>query len=750
MSKKNNNKTQHAPAAATKPHGNGNNQNVWKMPAAKPKKSGAMAKLWQWASTFVPYLAIAVTLVMVGSSLISNESEVLYRSQELSLWVPGEQYQSTLTIYPGGWLSWLGCYMTQYFFNPATGVWLMVLCWAAIVGLSLLLFRLKGWKVLLTLLVPLMLLACLTQTGYWLYYQKLPGHLWVPTLGVLINVVAALVVRTMLTLGKKESLLRKAGTLAAIVLTATYAWYGYQLLGVWTFLGLALMAMPLLTIEKNDNKPYSWPKLIRAIGGLPVIVLIIIAVAGIIFVPKMCYAWVFEQTNPSTIYRAGMPCFWYGPVEFSEFRTAYILLLLSFPALLGAQWWQAYCLYAKTDEKNVFAVGSKWANIMGGVVILLLLFIGVKFTRERWYGDRNFHDEVAMSNAVEREDWQAVLDISRQRASDTIQCTRAMVMLKNLALFRLGRAGEEMFLYPEGAQQYCLCGRQTETIKKPAEAGKEERDSIVHVGYPDDRADHNCSPTRITQIAGKLVYYNYGKLNFCYRWCMEDGVEFGWHVEELKYMAKCALLKHEDVVARKLLNILKQTRYHKAWAERYLALVGQSDEQLKKENELNHICFLKEYGDRLDGDNTLVEIYLLQTFANGHGADPVYQEMTLLAAMQMKDIDLFWPRFAEYAHRHSKEEGFHMPRYYQEAAYLYCMLEPQRPSIFAPNHTNAEVVETLPFDQSTKDKYANFMSFNGMPSIAGLSEAEKAKAFKPQYGDTFYYFYFLVRNQKTN
>ena len=146
----------------------------------------------------------------------------------------------------------------------------------------------------------------------------------------------------------------------------------------------------------------------------------------------------------------------------------------------------------------------------------------------------------------------------------------------------------------------------------------------------------------------------------------------------------------------------------------------------------------KEYGDRLDGDNTLVEMYLLSTFANGHGSDDVYQEMTLLCAMIMKDIDLFWPRFMEYAQRHSQKPGFHMPRYFQEAAYLYGHLE------------NKVDISTMPFDDSVKQTYERFMQFNSQPNIVGLSEQDKAIAFRPQFGDTFYYFYFLVRNQKTN
>ncbi len=112
--------------------------------------------------------------------------------------------------------------------------------------------------------------------------------------------------------------------------------------------------------------------------------------------------------------------------------------------------------------------------------------------------------------------------------------------------------------------------------------------------------------------------------------------------------------------------------------------------------------------------------------------------MTLVSALLMKDIELFWPRFMEYANMHSKEPNFHMPRYYQEAAYLYGHLE------------NKVDISQMPFDPSVKETYERFMAFNARPDIAPLTEEQKAREFKPMFGDTFYYFYFLVRNQKTN
>ena len=106
--------------------------------------------------------------------------------------------------------------------------------------------------------------------------------------------------------------------------------------------------------------------------------------------------------------------------------------------------------------------------------------------------------------------------------------------------------------------------------------------------------------------------------------------------------------------------------------------------------------------------------------------------MTLLCALQMKDIGLFWPRFFEYARRHP---GEHIPTHYQEAAYLYGHLEP------------TVDISRMPFDESVRKSYADFMAFN--ERCGNMSLEQKKVAFRPAFGHTFYYFYFLVRDIQT-
>lgn len=612
---------------------------------------------------------LAVALAIMGWLILRTESDVLYRLQELSLWLPSRYFFHISNFYPGGMLTWAAAFMTQFFFHPWLGVLLLIITWAAIMALLCWLFRLQGpWRVL-TLLVPLALMACLVQTGYWIYYMKLQGHPWVPTLGVLFAVIAGCIYRLI-----PDRRLR-------LVWLAIYGILGYPAMGAWSILGIGLMMVP---------KKLRMDHIETAAVALGLVLIMI--------VPPIMVRQFYGQVQVDTAYLAAMPSFQYGQVDCGQYRWSYYALAFAF----------AIIAIVSRDQ-----VAAKLKPALAWPIVAILLVLGCIGVNLRWERDTNFRKEVVMTNAIHRLDWEEVLrTMLRQDMGEQMPPTRAMVMMKNLALFRLGRIGDEMFRYPEGAEQ-----------------------------------QHAPWTIRLTQVGGKMLYYHYGKEGFCYRWCMEDGVEFGWSVDVLKYMAKTSLITHDWKVAKKYIDMLSQTIYHRDWAKKYAAYV-EHPELMAEDEEMKPIIPMAEFTDRLDGDNTLVELYLLKTFSSGHGADPGYQEMTLVCSLIMKDIDLFWPRFRQYLDMHQHEPGFRVPRYYQEAAYLYSMLEPQRESALWPSLTNAEVLAKLPFDESVKQTYSNFMTFN--TQCGSMTDEQKKVAFLPQYGDTFYYFYFLRRNQKTN
>ncbi len=671
------------------------------MKQTKTKQPSRLSSLiegrWGW------FIVIIAIIAVFAFKLISSESETLLRAQELNLWLPTGLYWKTLMQYPGGAASWFATYLTQYFYYPWLGVGILCGLWLIICGLLAWSFRLKGPWVALTALVPLALLACFTQTGYWIYYQKLQGHLFVPTVGVLFATLCLVFQRLL-----SDYLPIRIARYARLVWMALVCILGYPFFGAWALGATGLLGtLPPPSLLRREQLPsvdksqqtstVFTPSLIGRAGGGSLFALILIAA-----IPQIYYQQLFEMTEHGFIYVAAMPSFRYGKEVFTIYRLPYYAIILSFLILAIIGW-----------VRGVFAT-DKLRPWLQGLITIILLFLAIFGVSKAWYHDANFQKELGMNRAIAELDWERVLTSARD-GSSTVKPTRQMVLYKNLALFRLGRAGNEMFFYPEGAVQ------QNAPWK-----------------------------VRITQVGGKLIYYHYGKENFCYRWCMEDGVEFGWKAETLKFMARTSILNREWSVARKYLNLLKQTTFHRAWAEHYEKYLATPDAfDLKKleasiaakkplldergMKEFEPILHLMTYPDRLDGDNTLVEMYLLQTFARGNGDDPLFQEMTLICALIMKDIDLFWPRFMKFASMHP---DLHMPLHFQEAAYLYGHLE------------NKVDISHMPFDKNVRDTYDRFMKFN--EQCGPMTEEQKAIAFYPQFGNTFYYFYFLVRNQKTN
>jgi hypothetical protein len=323
------------------------------------------------------------------------------------------------------------------------------------------------------------------------------------------------------------------------------------------------------------------------------------------------------------------------------------------------------------------------------VALLAMMAWGV---HHFWYRDYNFEKELEMRRSMEQGDWEGVLTAATDLEDEP---TRAIVMMKNLALFRLGRQGDEMYHYKTGAKAY-----------------------------------NAPMKVNMTQVVGCAIYYHYGQANYCYRWCLEDGVEYGWRADQLKYMTRCALLNGEKNVAKKYIRLLKHTRFHKDWAQKQEQFVLHP-EKMKDDKEYSVTQRLLMKEDHLGSDNGLAEMYLMNVLMDINTRDPLVQELTLLAALWKKDIGVFWPRFFNYASLH---KGEHMPKHYQEAAYLYGHLEHQVD------------ISNMPFDADVVKNYNEFMEL--AQRCAGMNEEQMKPIFYPKFGKTFYYEYFLIRNQK--
>jgi hypothetical protein len=636
-----------------------NNKQV-KMPvSAKPvsnnKKKVSSSKGIVDSSKFRlwPILLGLISLIAIFVILFTYENEYFYRVQELNLFLYTPLFFKQCMMVSGGMLTYLGCFFIQFFYHQWMGVALLCAWWALFVWIIKHTFKISDKSSVVLLYPVIFLLLTDVDLGYWIFYLKMRGHFFASTIGFSAAVAAVWVYRC---LSSKYYLNTLWMVLSVFIL--------YPLIGFYSLLSVFLMVI----IDWRSEKSEGSKRLINAVVG----VLLIIAI------PLLYYRLVYYQTNILNIYWTGLPLF---RMDENYFNYYLPYLFLSVYLILLA------VLYKENRKGNIKNL-LLW-SVCQVVQILILIFCTYHF----WYKDDNFRKELAMNRCIENLDWEGVLSIARD---ETDEPTRLMVMYKNLALFRLGRAGNEMYNYLDGA--------------KPSNAPFD-----VHM----------------MQVGGKMIYMHYGKLNFCYRWCLEDGVEFGWRVDYLRYLVKCSLLNGETKVARKYIEILKHTLYYKDWAEKYESYL-RNPSLMKKDPEFIPIFHMLGYRDNLDSDNTLVEMYLLKSFAHDISNDLIYQEQTLISAMQMKDIALFWPRFTQYAILHPHQ---HMPKHYQEAAFMYGNLE------------HKVDISHMPFDQDVIQNYKDFMAF--AQQCQGMTMEQMKAAFYPRFGNTFFYNYFLVRNLKS-
>jgi membrane protein YdbS with pleckstrin-like domain len=599
----------------------------------------------------------SLVLLTIFFVLTFLENDYLFRVQELNLFLYTPLFFKQQLVVAGGLLTYLGTYFTQFFYYVWLGalllcVWLGVLIW-----LTHKAFKVSDeWAVLLLIPVALILLTDF-DLGYWLYYLKLRGHFFITVIGMSLVVSLVWLYR-----------LIPAGRWLHLCLVVVVALVGYPLAGFYGLLALLLMAV--ITWRRADLT-----LTMKAVTSIAAIALMLI-------VPLIYYRQLYYQTNVDFIWFQALPLY-PGGEGFSAYFLPYLFLGL-FYLLLSAFYGMDF---------DLKFLRSRWKKL---AMQALISIVAVWGCWHFWFRDEAFRTEIRMDTYCEQQDWEGVLTEMRNYEGEP---TRMMVMYKNLALFKLGRAGNEMYTYRDGS--------------KP-----------LNISFE----------VRMAQIGGKRLYLNYGLPNYCYRWCLEDGVEYGWRAEYLKYLVRCSLLNQEWNVAQKYIDILKETRFHHEWAERYEQFAKQKSEKaLLDDKEFGPIFrLLYSSTNILGSDQSLVELFMLNMLAYRTTDDPQTSELVLLSAIQLKDIPAFWPAFFQYAQLHN---GQPMPRHYQEAAFLYGNLE------------HKVDISHMPFDESVKRDYVEMMEM--AKRCQGMSDEQMKEAFYPRFGKTFYYNYFLIRGMKT-
>ena len=631
-----------------------------------------LGKLKNHASIIVWLISLAV----VAGLLLSYEKHVLWLVQEQSLFLDTSQFFSQQMVVPGGLLVYIGCFLTQLLYHPVLGVTVLCALWLLLMWLLRRAFMVgERWASLLVVPVALLLIANVDM-GYWVYPIKLKGWYFDATVGV--TVIAAL-----LWAFRVLSAYRIWRRVLIVVTVAA----GYPLFGTYAIAAAILMGLWCWRLDKDR-----WQALVDCI----------LAALMVVAIPLLCYQYVYNQVNMANLWWTGLPIFKIID-EYPEFYVPYALLGACLLILTVGKWNTAakqeqsapspVTTERKRTQKNSKKQKSsskKYSGWWQTAIVIIVLAATVYGVNAAWMKDENFHHETAMKHFIEQTRWEDVLaEADKQQDMPT----RGVVVMRNLALSRLGRQSTEMYRYRNGSKQ-------------PA----------------------SPFPFQLSMMIGNLLYYNYGMFNDCHHMCVEAGVEFGWHVEQLKYMARCNLMNDEKNAMLKYTRLLKHTLFHGEWADNLEKL--QKPELKRKDRETGPIMHTMHHYDNVGADHGYAEKYLMNHLAVIDCDDPEFQEQCVLATLWTKSSLHFWYRFKRYL---ELNPGKPVPRYFMEAAYLYTTEE--KKALF-----------NMSFDEGVKKTYQEFI--DQLPKYDGMDIDDVRSALYPRFGDTFFFDYYLMDDLK--
>lgn len=646
-----------------------------------PKKS---KELTERLLKYLPLFLAAIILC----TLVFKEQYYLKKVEDLSIFLFERDFISESFKIPGGFLGLAGSFMTQFLHLPWLGALLWVLSLLIAYQLTIRVFRIPGKYSPLALIPVALLIIGNMSLGYGIFIMRGQDHFFAPLLGYIFSLIPVATTRHF------------SATWSRILFLALWIIFGFPLSGVFAFTGALAAALDILINPDLKRKER--------------ITVLLSAITLIIIVPLIIYP-AYTSYRLAESWTMGLPSIsddnWTRTM-----RAPFQLALLCQIALPIA----SRLISAKPlpDSKSIVVRSS-------------IYIIAVAAVWGFWFKDDNFHTELAMSDAVDRYDWNQAIEVFQKavrshaksdakayasrtkkiesaRSNDEIadivdnyssrffEPTRTMVLYRDLALLKTNRALDEAFTMKDGSRM-------------------QKTRYLIPMAWQ----------------SGKQFYLQYGLVNMCYRWCLEDVIEHNWSYSTLKYMTMHSVIMQEPELAYKYINKLRKTLFYRKWALQQNTLRSDQEKMSKTQpykSILPYMCF----ENQMSNDMIKTEAYLINHFMDKepNDATPEYDRAALLIAMRIQDIPRFWERLYYYTLTNQTAK---IPRSVQEAAILYSNLEKDE--------------QQIPYDKSVEDSYNAFNRYVQNHSIRSMKES--AYPYYMQFGKTFYYYYYFIRNLKT-
>jgi len=515
------------------------------------------------------YVSLLAFIAFVVYVLYLNQ-EVFYTAHDRSEFVCGAPFFHTLLSKPFGLMQYVGAWLTQLFCRPAVGVGVLVLIWLLIYVVGTKAFRLQGSASALMLLPVACLLTSVVDLGYWIYISPIRGYWFSQSVAYLVMLLLLYVARCT---PRKWHLV----------------WY---LLGIAIYPVLGWFALLFIICLAVVEKP-TWRELI--------------AIVLLLFSIPIWHTQLYPNLKYDDVVLAGFPRF-VTASDKSEHLSIPFMVLAAVSMLLPL------C--------NRF--------LRQAVIPVLCTLVGIIFTWNQMFYDKNYINEMRMVRYASNDDWKEVL----QMAEINKRPTSTMVFLKNIALMHEGGLLDRSFKLSNDA----------ENIYNP---------DTLHVTLLD--------------IASPLVYYNYGMINEAIRLSFENAIQAGFSPFYLKMLSRCALAKGDEKLVERYTTILHQRPFYGNW-------------QPSAVNPM--VCELQKcYSDELTGvENS--DSYLVNGISLWYESDSkLASEQALFYAMMRCDSRRFWPALRKFVKLHMDEQ---FPLHAMEAYILYMDKAPEEKRMMLP------------------------------------------------------------------
>ena len=357
-----------------------------KVESLEKKGRGLRFPLW-----LLPIIYSVAFVVFAWIILVDKNADTLYYMQDRGRWNDTMVYFHECVRMPGGFLSWAGSYLTQYFYYPAYGAAILILLWMLSFCVAWRSFHIR-LELTFLLFVPLLALLCTeVHLGYWIYFMKDIDYSFYHSLGFFFALLLSVDYTRKLKWGGYIQL-----ALVPILL--------YYPLGVYALLASVLVAFRMF----KDNWRKDWK--------------------GLVLLLAVCYIVPLLETSGTTLMRPdepwlfGLKRFEVGSVR--DYRLEAPLLWLIGSSLLIP-------VIGKRKDGDLGIRGL----IVSQVLMLVVAFGAYRVVNGRNFTDSNYHAELRMLRAVDEQRWDDVLSEASMAKGNP---SRLMVMYRDIALLNKG------------------------------------------------------------------------------------------------------------------------------------------------------------------------------------------------------------------------------------------------------------------------------------------------------------------------